>query len=101
MDMVARPVNLQASRDIVIRFRGDLLDQPYLTLFTKPPGSRAEHAAGDDMTFRLLTYNILHGGGDRVAAIAEVIKGLRARPGVAPGGDQSTERPRASPSCPA
>ena len=26
------------------------------------------------MTFRLLTYNILHGGGDRVAAIAEVIK---------------------------
>ena len=27
------------------------------------------------MTFRLLTYNIMHGGGDRVAAIAEVIKG--------------------------
>jgi hypothetical protein len=38
MEMVARPVNLQASRDIVIRFRGDLLDQPYLTLFTKPQG---------------------------------------------------------------
>ena len=38
MDMVQRPVNLQASRDIVIRFRGDLLDQPYLTLFTKPQG---------------------------------------------------------------
>jgi hypothetical protein len=38
MDMVKRPVNLQASRDIVIRFRGDLLDQPYLTLFTKPEG---------------------------------------------------------------
>jgi hypothetical protein len=38
MDMVKRPVNLQASRNIVLRFRGDLLDQPYLTLFTKPEG---------------------------------------------------------------
>jgi hypothetical protein len=38
IDMVGRPVNLQASREIVIKFRGDLLDQPYLTLFTKPPG---------------------------------------------------------------
>jgi hypothetical protein len=38
MDMVKRPVNLQASRNIVIRFRGDLLDQPYLTLFTKGQG---------------------------------------------------------------
>lgn len=38
MEMVHRPVNLQASRDIVIAFRGDLLDQPYLTLFTKPQG---------------------------------------------------------------
>ena len=36
--MVKRPVNLQASRDIVLRFRGDLLDQPYLTLFTKQQG---------------------------------------------------------------
>ena len=38
MDMVKRPVNLQASRDIVISFRGDLLGQPYLTLCTKPEG---------------------------------------------------------------
>lgn len=38
MDMVHRPVNLQASRDIVLSFRGDLLGQPYLTLFTKPEG---------------------------------------------------------------
>jgi hypothetical protein len=38
MEMVKRPVNLQASRDIVIKFRGDLLDQPYLTMFTKPEG---------------------------------------------------------------
>jgi hypothetical protein len=36
MDMVRRPVNIQASRDIVTRFRGDLLGQPYLTLFVKP-----------------------------------------------------------------
>jgi hypothetical protein len=32
MAMTGRPVNIQASRDVVIRFRGDLLDQPYLTL---------------------------------------------------------------------
>ncbi|HEX8030972.1 MAG TPA: hypothetical protein VF491_21025 [Vicinamibacterales bacterium] len=38
MDMVKRPVNLQASRNIVIRFRGDWLDQPYLTLVVKPEG---------------------------------------------------------------
>jgi hypothetical protein len=36
--MVNRPVNIQASRDIAIRFRGDLFDQPYLTLFAKPEG---------------------------------------------------------------
>ena len=39
MDMVRRPVNLQASRDIVLSCRGDLLGQPYLTLFTKPEGT--------------------------------------------------------------
>ena len=38
MDMVRRPVNIQASRDIVTRFRGDLLGQPYLTLFEKGEG---------------------------------------------------------------
>ena len=38
MAMVGRPVNIQASRDIVTRFRGDLLGQPYLTLFAKPEG---------------------------------------------------------------
>jgi hypothetical protein len=36
MAMVGRPVNIQASRDIVIGFRGRLLDQPYLTLLEKP-----------------------------------------------------------------
>jgi hypothetical protein len=36
MRMTGRPVNIQASRDIVIAFRGDLLDQPYLTLCEKP-----------------------------------------------------------------
>jgi hypothetical protein len=36
MEMVGRPVNIQASRDIVIAFRGDFLDQPYLTLLEKP-----------------------------------------------------------------
>jgi hypothetical protein len=38
MAMVGRPVNIQASRDIVTRFRGDLLGQPYVTLFAKPEG---------------------------------------------------------------
>jgi hypothetical protein len=38
MEMVKRPVNLQASRDIVLSFRGELLGQPYLTLFIKPEG---------------------------------------------------------------
>ena len=32
MAIVHRPVNIQASREIVLKFRGDLLDQPYLTL---------------------------------------------------------------------
>jgi hypothetical protein len=32
MALVKRPVNIQASREIVLQFRGDLLDQPYLTL---------------------------------------------------------------------
>jgi hypothetical protein len=32
MAMTGRPVNIQASREVVIQFRGGLLDQPYLTL---------------------------------------------------------------------
>ena len=46
MAMVNRPVNLQASRDIVTRFRGDLLGQPYLTLFSKPEGLSLNTPAG-------------------------------------------------------
>jgi len=38
MEMVRRPVNIQASREIVLQFRGDLLGQPYLVLFEKPEG---------------------------------------------------------------
>ncbi len=36
MNLVHRPVNIQASREIVIEFRGDLLGQPYLILFQRP-----------------------------------------------------------------
>jgi hypothetical protein len=36
MAIVDRPVNIQASRDIVLQFRGDLLDQPYLILLEVP-----------------------------------------------------------------
>jgi hypothetical protein len=32
MAMTGRPVNIQASRELVIQFRGDFLGQPYLTL---------------------------------------------------------------------
>jgi hypothetical protein len=35
MDMVKRPVNIQATRDFVMYLRGDLLGQPYLTLIGK------------------------------------------------------------------
>jgi len=45
MVMTGRPVNIQASRDIVIQFRGDLLDQPYLVLIDK--AGEASVAGGD------------------------------------------------------
>jgi hypothetical protein len=38
MDMVGRPVNIQGTRAIVRRVRGDMFGQPYLTLFKKPEG---------------------------------------------------------------
>ena len=36
MAMTGRPVNIQASRDVVMKLRGDILDQPYFTLIEKP-----------------------------------------------------------------
>jgi hypothetical protein len=36
MEMVGRPVNIQASRELVIFLRGDLLGQPYFVLIDKP-----------------------------------------------------------------
>jgi hypothetical protein len=41
MAMVGRPVNIQASRDVVIAFRGDLLGQPYLTIIGKAEPAEA------------------------------------------------------------
>jgi hypothetical protein len=35
MAMVHRPVNIQASRDVVMYFRGELVGQPYLTLIER------------------------------------------------------------------
>lgn len=35
MVMTGRPVNIQASRDLVVQVRGGLLGQPYLTLIEK------------------------------------------------------------------
>jgi hypothetical protein len=39
MAMTGRPVNIQASRELVLHFRGEVLGQPYLTLVerTEPP----------------------------------------------------------------
>lgn len=39
MAMTGRPVNIQASRDVILRLRGDMLDQPYLMLIDKPADS--------------------------------------------------------------
>ena len=44
MVMTGRPVNIQASREIVIQLRGGLLDQPYLTLIEKAGRLRSGHA---------------------------------------------------------
>jgi hypothetical protein len=33
MDMVRRPVNIQGTRDWIQHFRGDVMKQPYLTLY--------------------------------------------------------------------
>jgi hypothetical protein len=46
MAMVGRPVNIQASREIVLQFRGGLLDQPYLTLLQKPEHPTLKQSAG-------------------------------------------------------
>ena len=37
MAMVARPVNIQATRDFVMHLRGDILGQPYLVLIEHSP----------------------------------------------------------------
>lgn len=39
MAMTGRPVNIQASREFVMQFRGDVLGQPYLTLIEKTEGT--------------------------------------------------------------
>jgi len=36
MAMVGRPVNIQASREVVMYVRGELIGQPYLVLIDKP-----------------------------------------------------------------
>lgn len=36
MALTGRPVNIQATRDAVMYFRGELLGQPYLTIVPKP-----------------------------------------------------------------
>lgn len=45
MAMTGRPVNIQASRELVIRFRGDLLGQPYLVLID-PASKQSEGPKG-------------------------------------------------------
>jgi hypothetical protein len=38
MEMVGRPVNIQASREMVLYLRGELMGQPYLVLLDKKAG---------------------------------------------------------------
>ncbi len=44
MEMVGRPVNIQASRDIVLFLRGDLMGQPYYVLIERPAETASETA---------------------------------------------------------
>jgi hypothetical protein len=37
MAMTGRPVNVQASREMVMKLRGDMMDQPYLVIIDKTP----------------------------------------------------------------
>ena len=46
MAMTGRPVNIQASREFVMQFRGDVLGQAYLTLIDPSTGSGAK-SSGD------------------------------------------------------
>jgi hypothetical protein len=39
MEMVQRPVNIQATRDLIMYLRGDLMGQPYLVLIERAEGS--------------------------------------------------------------
>ena len=49
MAMTGRPVNIQASRDVVVQFRGDLLGQPYLTLIDKHAVPATAATGADDV----------------------------------------------------
>ena len=40
MQMVGRPVNIQATGDLMMFLRGDLLGQPYLTLVSRPEAAK-------------------------------------------------------------
>jgi hypothetical protein len=50
MTMTGRPVNIQASREFVMQFRGDVLGQPYVTLIDpstlRPAQGRPEQGRG-------------------------------------------------------
>ena len=48
--LVNRPVNIQATRDIVMRIRGDWLGQPYLTLIGKIGGDDGETCEAGEAT---------------------------------------------------
>ena len=50
VSLVNRPVNIQATRDIVMRIRGDWLGQPYLTLIGKVGGDDDEACQTDEAT---------------------------------------------------
>ncbi len=47
MTLTGRPVNIQASRQLVIRFRGGVLGQPYLVLIDRPGMREVYEDEGD------------------------------------------------------
>lgn len=48
MDLVGRPVNIQATRDFVMHLRGDVLGQPYHVVIEKPEEPSGADTAGGE-----------------------------------------------------
>ena len=68
MAMVGRPVNIQASRDIVTRVSAATCSASPTSRCSRSPTACLSAVPAHQLMFRLLTYNILHGGRGRTRA---------------------------------